>query len=78
MPNIRDFVNGRNIVILHSNIRVFYRLAADVDYFFVRECFARCHSEIRRTASPPLCTYSDVINIELSSVGRKSGGDIIK
>ena len=37
MPNIRDFVNGRNIVILHSEIRVVHRLAADVDYFLCED-----------------------------------------
>ena len=46
MPNIRDFVNGRNIVILHSNIRVVHRPAADVRYLSSARMLCTLHSKI--------------------------------
>ena len=46
MPNIRDFMNGRNIVILHSEIRVVHRPAADVRYLSSARMLCTLHSKI--------------------------------
>ena len=46
MPNIRDFVSEKNIVPLHSEIRVVHRPAADVRYLSSARMRCTLHSKI--------------------------------
>ena len=42
LPYLWYCVNDRKAVILHSEIRDVHQLSADVYYFFMRGCLARC------------------------------------